>query len=200
LHLLVDDQADQEGQRVPGEQDVCVRVGREEQDRLGLCGPFRHRTSAAPPVAGPDPDGRGLTSRPVERDRFVEQPSLQSWIRLLFIAVGVFGAVFAISGLLIGLPKPAVGGTCGPGTASEAPIVAALDPVSIGAGKEPPASDTSRYYDWWAFVGECQASADGTLLAALAILAASAGMAFLGPRLVLGRRGLRRSHRPAGSG
>jgi hypothetical protein len=118
----------------------------------------------------------------------VRQPSFQSWVRLLFIAVGVFGAAFAISGLLIALPKPAVGGTCGPGTASEAPIVAALDPVSIGAGKKPPASDTKDFSEWWAFVGECQSSADGTVLAALLILAGSVGIALIGPRIVLGRR------------
>jgi hypothetical protein len=130
----------------------------------------------------------------------VEQPSFQVWVRVLFAAVGVFGAVFALSGLLIALPKPAVGGTCGPGTASEAPIVAALDPVSIGAGKEPPASDTKNYYNWWAFVGECQASADGTVLAALAILVVSAGIAFLGPRFVLRRSARRRGDSPARSG
>jgi hypothetical protein len=111
------------------------------------------------------------------------------------VAVGVFGVVFAISGLLIALPKPAAGGTCGPGTASEAPIVAALDPVSIGAGPEPPASDTKDYEQWLAFVGECQSSADGTVLAALLILVASVGIALVGLRLLLRKRG---GPKPAG--
>ncbi len=121
--------------------------------------------------------------------------SFRPGIRLLLVAIGVFGAAFAISGLLIALPKPAVGGTCGPGTASESPIVAVLDPVSIGAGTEPPAGDTSSYDKWLAFVGECQASADGTVLAASVVLVLSIGIAVWGPRLVLGRR--RRSDQPA---
>lgn len=109
-------------------------------------------------------------------------------VRLAFVAIGVFGAVFAISGLVIALPKPAAGGTCGPGAVSEAPIVAVLDPVSIGAGQEPSTSNATSHEQWLAFVGECQASADGTVLAALAILVASAGVAILGPRIVLRRR------------
>jgi hypothetical protein len=112
----------------------------------------------------------------------------QQRVRLIFVAIGLFGAVFAISGLLIALPKPAAGGTCGPGTASEAPIVAALDPVSIGAGREPASSDTKNYDQWLAFVGECQASADGTVLAALAILVVSTGIALVGPRIVLRKK------------
>ena len=114
--------------------------------------------------------------------------SYQQRIRLIFVAIGVFGAVFAISGLLIALPKPAAGGTCGPGTASEAPIVAALDPVSIGAGRDPAASDTKGHEQWLAFVGECQASADGTVLAALIILMVSAGIAIAGPRIILRKK------------
>ncbi len=118
----------------------------------------------------------------------MRQPSFRLGVRLAFAAIGVFGAVFAISGLLIALPKPAAGGTCGPGATSEAPIVAALDPVSIGAGKEPLASDTASHEQWLAFVGECQASADGTVLAALIIVAVSAAVALAGPRIVLGRK------------
>ncbi len=123
------------------------------------------------------------------------QSSFHLGIRLAFIALGLFGVAFAISGLLIALPKPAVGGTCGPGTASEAPIVAVLDPVSIGAGIEPSASDTSSYDKWLAFVGECQSSADGTVLASLAILVLSVGLAVGGPMLVLTSR-RRRSAQP----
>jgi hypothetical protein len=105
-----------------------------------------------------------------------------------FAAIGVFGAAFAISGLLIALPKPAAGGTCGPGTGSEAPIVAVLNPGSIGAGREPSATNAESHEQWLAFVGECQASADGTVLAALVILVAAAGVAIGGPMIVLRRR------------
>jgi hypothetical protein len=118
----------------------------------------------------------------------VKQSSFRLGVRLAFAAIGIFGAVFAISGLLIALPKPAAGGTCGPGLTSEAPIVAALDPVSIGAGKEPAASDTANHEQWLAFVGECQASADGTVLAALVILAVSTAVAFVGPWIVLRKK------------
>jgi hypothetical protein len=119
----------------------------------------------------------------------VRSLSYQQRVKLIFAAIGVFGAVFAISGLIIALPKPAAGGTCGPGAASEAPIVAVLDPVSIGAGREPAASDTKGHEQWLAFVGECQSSADGTVLAALVILLVSGGLVVGGPRLLLRKRG-----------
>jgi hypothetical protein len=115
----------------------------------------------------------------------VKSLSYPQRVRIVFTAIGIFGAAIAISGLIIALPKPAAGGTCGPGTASEAPIVAALDPVSIGAGREPASSDTKSYEQWLAFVGECQASADGTVLAAVLILMVSAGIAVGGPLLLL---------------
>ncbi len=118
----------------------------------------------------------------------MSKPSFRLGIRVAFAAIGIFGAAFAISGLLIALPKPAAGGTCGPGTGSEAPIVAVLNPGSIGAGQEPAASNTASHEQWLAFVGECQASADGTVLAALAILVAASVVAIAGPWIVLRRR------------
>jgi hypothetical protein len=115
----------------------------------------------------------------------VKQSSHQLWIRLAFAFVGLLGASFAISGVLIALPNPAVGGTCGPSQGSEAPIVAVVDPVSIGAGTEPPATNATSHDQWLAFVGECQASADGRVLAGFAILVLSVGVAIGGPMLVL---------------
>ena len=38
---------------------------------------------------------------------------------LLFVFVGCFGVAFAAAGMLTALPAPAIGGTCGPSTASE---------------------------------------------------------------------------------
>ena len=43
------------------------------------------------------------------------EPASRVGFRLLFVFLGLFGAAFAIAGPLVGLPKPAVGGTCGPG-------------------------------------------------------------------------------------
>lgn len=111
----------------------------------------------------------------------VTQSSHQFWIRLSFALVGLFGVGLAISGLLVALPAPAAGGTCGPGKASEAPIAALVDPISIGAGPEPPVTDTAARADWDAFVNECQTSADDRGLAALAILVLSFFVGVVGP-------------------
>ena len=110
--------------------------------------------------------------------------------RLLLIAValvflGLFGTAFAITGFLVALPKPAIGGTCGPGKSSEAAIVALFNPGSIGAGPEPPATSATERADWMAFVGECQASADGRVLGALVILVVSLVVALVGTGLFL---------------
>lgn len=118
----------------------------------------------------------------------MSQLSHQAWIRVVFALVGVFGVAFAISGVLLVLPPPAVGGTCGPGTASEAPIVALLDPVSIGAGAQPPTTDTADHRAWTEFVSECQSSADNRGLASLAILVVSIAVAVGGPMVVLRRK------------
>jgi hypothetical protein len=101
-------------------------------------------------------------------------------IGLALIFVGLFGAAFAISGLLAGLPRPAVGGSCGPGRTSESSIVALFDPVTIGAGREPAATHATDRADWMAFVGECQASADSRVLATFLILTISVGVALAG--------------------
>ncbi len=114
--------------------------------------------------------------------------SKQSWVRLVFAAIGLFGVAFAISAVVIDLPDPAVGGTCGPGAGAETPFVALVNPGSIGAGQEPAASDKEARYQWLAFVGECQASANGRGLAALGILVVSVLVAWFGPKLFLWRR------------
>jgi hypothetical protein len=115
----------------------------------------------------------------------VQQISRQLWVKLVFACLGLFGAAIAITGVLVALPAPAIGGTCGPGHGSESPIVAFFDPITIGAGTEPAATNATGHASWLAFVGECQASTDGRVLAVLAILVLSVGVAIGGPKLVL---------------
>ena len=112
--------------------------------------------------------------------------SSRTWVRLAVVFVGTLGAAIAITGMFIALPSPSVGGTCGPGQGSEAAIVALFNPVSIGAGPEPPASNANGRTEWSAFVAECQSSADGRILGALCLLVASVGIILLG--LLVGRR------------
>jgi hypothetical protein len=108
------------------------------------------------------------------------------WVRVVLVSLGLFGAAFALTGLLVGLPRPAAGGTCGPGRGSEAAVVAFFDPVTIGAGPEPSASNAAAHADWVAFVQECQTAADDRAAAAIPILVISVGLVAIG--LVLGRR------------
>jgi len=117
----------------------------------------------------------------------MNQASRKLGLRLAVVFLGLFGAAFAISGLFVALPAPAAGGTCGPGKLSESSIVAFFDPVSIGAGSEPAATaaDATRRADWMAFVGECQASADGRVLSTFAILVLSVAVCLGGVVLVL---------------
>jgi len=116
---------------------------------------------------------------------------------LLFVFVGFFGAAFAVSGVLVPLPAPAAGGTCGPSTASESALAALRNPASIGAGPEPPASNTAALTQWQAFVHECQSSADQRALVSGAILVLSIAVAVVGPLLVLRRK---RSPGPSSEG
>lgn len=118
----------------------------------------------------------------------VSSISRQAWVRLAFAFVGLLGAAFAISAVVVALPPPAARGTCGPGLYSEAPIVALFNPASIGAGPEPPATNAQARDQWSAFVSECQASADGRVLAGFAILVASIGIGVLGPMVVLRKK------------
>jgi hypothetical protein len=100
--------------------------------------------------------------------------------RVVLVFLGLFGAAFAITGALVAMPRPQVGGTCGPGPSSESSMVAFFDPGSIGAEQEPSAAHATDRADWMAFVGECQASADGRILASLAILVLSIALALAG--------------------
>jgi hypothetical protein len=112
------------------------------------------------------------------------------WTRLLLISLGIFGLALAITGLMDGLPKPAAGGTCGPGTASEAAAIAIFDPGSIGAGQKPPASEHAQFTDWNDFVHDCQTAADDRAAATLPTLVVSAAILVFG--LLLGRRSRKR--------
>jgi hypothetical protein len=114
----------------------------------------------------------------------VIEPAPRLGFRLIFVFLGLFGAAFAITGVLVALPKPAVPGTCGPGRSSESAIVAFFDPGSIGAGAEPATTHATDRADWMAFVGECQASTDSRVLATFAILVLSVGVALTGTALV----------------
>ncbi len=116
---------------------------------------------------------------------------------MLLVCVGLAGAAFAITSLLVALP-PVAGGTCGPGQGSEAPIVALFDPVTIGAGPEPPAADRAGRTQWFAFVDACQSATDDRAVISFPILVVSLGIALLGA-VVVGRKS-RRARRvgPAG--
>jgi hypothetical protein len=125
----------------------------------------------------------------------VNQPTAMWWTRLILVALGLFGAAFAVTGLLTPLPRPTFGGTCGPGQGSEAAIVALFDPQTIGAGPEPAATDTAGRAQWSAFVQECQTAADDRALAAFPVLIVSAGVAIIGAIAV--QRRARRQVDPA---
>jgi hypothetical protein len=99
-------------------------------------------------------------------------------LALAFLAL--FGAAFAVISLVLALPAPAAGGTCGPGQGSEAAIVAFFDPITIGAGPEPPATNPAGRAQWSAFVNQCQTAADDRALTAFPILFVSAGIAVIG--------------------
>jgi len=112
------------------------------------------------------------------------------WIRLVFAFIAVFGIAFAVTGLASALPVPSAGGTCGPGRGSEAAIEALADPVTIGAGSEPPVTHRAAHKQWISFVNECQTSADDRGAAALAIVVGSVVIGLGGPLVI---RRLRRS-------
>jgi hypothetical protein len=114
---------------------------------------------------------------------------------MALVCVGVFGAAFAVTGALAALPAPAGGGTCGPGSGSEAAIEAIIHPGSIGAGPEPAASNTTGRQSWLAFVDECQSAADDRGITILVIGVGAILVAILG--LVLVIRSRRQSTPPA---
>ena len=104
---------------------------------------------------------------------------------ILFVFVGCFGVAFAAAGMLTALPAPAIGGTCGPSTASETAAEALAQPGSIGAGPEPPVSNATAHHQWTTFIQQCQALADRRGLASLAIFVFSIVVAGIGLLWVL---------------
>ena len=110
------------------------------------------------------------------------QTSWRWWVRLTSALLGVLGIAVAITAMVVALPPPSVGGTCGPGRGSEAAITAFFNPGSIGAGALPPRANLLGRLEWSAFVGQCQSSADARMLLGLGILilaALVAGAGFL---------------------
>jgi hypothetical protein len=99
---------------------------------------------------------------------------------LLFVFIGCFGIAYAATGMLTALPAPAIGGTCGPSTASETALEALAEPGSIGAGPPPAASNATGHRQWETFVHECQSLADRRGFASLAILVISLVVAGVG--------------------
>ena len=90
-------------------------------------------------------------------------------LRLATLALAALAVAGAVVVVVWPLPKPAAGGTCGPGSGSEPAIAAFFDPASIGAGPQPTSSAVEAY-QWQAFVGECQSSANGRMVEGLALL------------------------------
>jgi len=102
------------------------------------------------------------------------------WVCIGLAGLAVAGAVAIV---VLPLPNPAAGGTCGPSRGSEPAIAAFFDPVSIGAGTEPPGG-TLQNYQWQAFVGECQSSTNSRMVDALALLLLAAFFGLAVPPLV----------------
>jgi hypothetical protein len=109
---------------------------------------------------------------------------------LFFVFVGCFGIAYAAAGMLTALPAPAIGGTCGPSTASETALQALTQPGSIGAGPEPSTSNVPEHRQWATFIHQCQSLADHRGLASLAIFVVSLVVAGVGLLWVLRRNGL----------
>ncbi len=105
-------------------------------------------------------------------------------LRLVSVVLAALAVAGAVVIVLLPLPKPAAGGTCGPGKGSETALEAFFNPVSIGAGAEPPAQATTANLDWQAFVGQCQAATNGRMVDALALLLLAGFFLLVVPRAV----------------
>jgi hypothetical protein len=125
----------------------------------------------------------------------VKRPAISPWLALAFVFVGLFGTTVAVSGLWAPLPPPRAGGTCGPGLGSEAAIAALVNPNSIGAGAEPPATNAAARAQWSQFVRECQTATDDRALVTIPLLIVSLGLGVAG--LVLLWKRLEHPTRPA---
>ena len=107
---------------------------------------------------------------------------------ILFVFLGCFGIAYGASGMLTAMPAPAIGGTCGPSTASETALQALAEPDSIGAGPQPLKSNVTAHRQWQTFIQQCQDLADRRGLASLAIVVASISVAGVGLFWVLRKR------------
>jgi hypothetical protein len=103
----------------------------------------------------------------------VRKPSVSglSWVRLALAVVAVMALASGLTVAFLPLAHPAAGVSCGPGSSSESAIVSFFDPVSIGAGTEPPASSAEQHYEWLAFVSECQSATNSQMLIAIVLVA-----------------------------
>ena len=117
----------------------------------------------------------------------MKQSPVRVALILLFVFIGCFGVAYAAAGMLTALPAPAIGGTCGPSTASETALEALAEPGSIGAGPEPSASNTTAHHQWQTFIDQCQSLADRRGLASLAVFVISVLVAGVGLIWVLRR-------------
>jgi hypothetical protein len=110
------------------------------------------------------------------------------WFGLICCGLAILGLSAAITTVVGPVAKPAAGGTCGPGKTSEAAFTAFADPSSIGAGKEPSATNLEARLDWLAFVGECQSSADGQMLRGGILVVPAVFFGVVGLVSLVGRR------------
>lgn len=108
-------------------------------------------------------------------------------LHIVCLVLGGLALAAAIVVAALPLPKPAAEGTCGPGKGSESAIEAFFDPVSIGAGTERSSYQNGGeegVLDRLAFIGECQASANGRMVDALALVVVAGFFAAVAPPLV----------------
>lgn len=106
---------------------------------------------------------------------------------IVCLALAGLALAGAIVIAVLPLPKPAAGGTCGPGKGSEPAIEAFFDPVSIGASSERSAyanGGEEGVLDRLAFIGECQASANSRIIDGLALIVVAGFFAAVAPPLI----------------
>jgi len=125
----------------------------------------------------------------------IRRRSTSPWLALALLFVGLFGATVAASGLWAPLPLPKAGGTCGPGLGSETAIAALVNPASIGAGAQPPATQAAARAQWIRFVDECQTATNHRVLITVPVLVVSLVLGVTGLAILWRRFG--RADRPA---
>ena len=110
----------------------------------------------------------------------MKQSPTRVFLIIVLVFLGCFGVAYGATGMLTALPAPAIGGTCGPSTASETALQALTQPGSIGAGPQPPKSNVTAHRQWQTFIDQCQDLADRRGLASLAITVISISAAGAG--------------------